>query len=712
MQNLKENIEEIKKIPTGREFTDLLNLYKVIPTKLLDSYVKAFDRKLSDGYNGRGNDVYGQGAYLSLTLEGASHLLGHYGDCVIQVKLLGGLRNFLFFDADRDPVIRSLQIQTYGKPLDIYGQLLEITGNESVARKYTAWDASSFGRRNQAAMRREGYNIRGMVYYWNGNPTVLPFNFGDVITCAAAPHLYRGISSEEIKQRLRGVLDANSRKTQSEWFDTIPQMEMLDAARENQPYKRCAADGNIYVPYERRGGGHFNLVKIDEDDVVNPKPQFVIPKNVRLDEMPSLPNDEGIFYFSSNGIDWQGIVNYPGADIPAYYCEEDDSWYSFDDFEYGLNLAKASKRVAETVANRRKMLSEAFSPDMTAAEFFSKNSCTVYVCAHANSIKGLFQNGFSRQFANSNDYMHNGGSLTYGDGVYGTPSLENAANRLSRKTDPSKSDGMKYGGVIVKCILVGGWNKFLIFDERLAKIVYKDKWQILDQVDAIISDPAARNELKNFCRQYMGRALYNPEQDPMQRTNHVLYNMFNNPSGFKKWTEFFRQHGIRGGIYHGHGDGYAFVCYNYSEVIPVAASYDHGNTFTNKDFDYETMRQRMMFDNDVMQKIGHLYKNVSKFSKKVTCNGKTFGLTNVETKNGKFNMVFNDTGRKISRYDFDSAPVVSSDGVIEFEYGGYAIQGVVSYEGADIPAFYFEPEDSWYSFDDLKEVIENYNNND
>ena len=176
-------------------------------------------------------------------------------------------------------------------------------------------------------------------------------------------------------------------------------------------------------------------------------------------------------------------------------------------------------------------------------------------------------------------------------------------------------------------------------------------------------------------------------------------------ASINKWTNFFRRNNIRGAVYRGSGDGFCFVCYNFSEVIPIAASYDYGKTWTSNMFDWERTRNRLSFDNDVAQKVGHLFKRVSPFPQKVKCNGKVFGLTLVETRNGKFNFVLSDSGEKLSSVDFDSEPIVDQEtGEIEFEYRGKKFYGVVSLEGYDVPAFWSNQYETWYTFDKLKEV--------
>ena len=711
---IKESIEEVKPIPTGREFDNLHDLYKVIWSDQVPSYVHAFDRKLSsgydDGYNRGSGKCYGEGVYLNIGLDAAMETLrdGGYGDCIIQVKLLGGFKNYLFFNRN-DPKIAKLCSEVYGtSDISVRDQLYKITKDWNIANRFATEDSSTFGNYHQKEIMRAGYYIRGIVYDWGwGHPVALPFNFGDVITYKAAPNLSRNVSKQEIIDKLNSkegqVFNDESRKSQSEWLDTIPQMLLMNAAKEQMPYRRCALDGCVYIAYERKGGGKHNLVIIDEDNVVEPKPKFVLPTDVNFTSV-SVPGDDGIFYFSVDDVDFTGFIRHPAIDAPAFYWEPNGTWQPMNLIKDAVKVKKSQKVACESVrlANKR-MLEEAFRPDMSAAEFYADNPRVIYVCAHANSVDGIFKNGFSRQFANDNDKMHNGGSLTYGDGQYGSMSLDNAANNLALKTDYSKPDNSKYGKVILRCILIGGLERFLIFDEKVAKSVYGQNWQILDQIDVIIKDQRGRDELKSFVRRFLNCELYDPKKDYMQRTNHVIYNMFLNSDGFKKWSEFFCRYGVRGCVYHGHGDGFCLICYNYSEIIPIAASYDFGKTFTNEKFNWDRVRDRLSYDNDVKSKVGHAYKTVSKFTKRIECNGKIFGLTMVETKMGKWNLVFQD-GQKLSKFDFDIQPVVYNDGMLEFEYNGVDFKGIADHPAAHIPAFYFEPNGTWQPFDLLDEA--------
>lgn len=711
---INESVSEDKYIPPkGKEFDDLETLWKVIPSNLVSSYARAFDRRLADGYTRNSNIYYGNGVYLNLNLDAALMTLhgGGYGDCILKVKLLGGFQDFLFFDRHLS-IIANLCKKIYGlnangKIPTVQEQLKMITGDDGIANTYATENARTFGRDYQKRIWNEGYMIRGIVYDWGGgHPVALPFNFGDVIACEAAENLSTwNETKSSVVSKLRNILDDKSRETQAKWIDTIPQMNMMNAKKDNVVPIRCAFDGCLYAPYESRNGyKNYNLVKIDEKNVVKPKPEFVFPKGIKFDDIPGLPDHDGIFYFSVEGIPFMGLINHPAINAPAFLFEPEDDYYPFDRINDAVEVMKRYKNVVEEGETSKNSLLEGFSPEMSAAEFISDgNNRNVFVCAHNYSVEGIFRKGFSRQFANANDFAQNRGALTYGDGQYGTPELSNAVNNLSKKTG-NKPDGLKYGGVILKCVLIDGFNRFLILDEPMAKRTYGDKWQIFDQIDLLVKNPKDNQELKSFAAPYVNLS-YRPDYNG--RTNHIVFHMFDGgmPSyqrmnSFNKWTEFFRRNNIRGAVYHGQGDGFCFVCYNFSEVVPIAASYDDGRTWTSEMFDWNRTRDRLSIDADVAQKVGHKFKDVSKFVQKVTCNGKVFGITLVKTKDGKANCVFPD-GTQISPFNFDYAPTISDDGEIEFEYKGIPFTGVISHETAGIPAFYFEPDDDYYPFDQL-----------
>ena len=696
---LNEAIDELRKLPSSKEMGNIPSIYKVIKHGDIDSYVKSgMIRQLAGGEDGR-NDVYGEGVYAHITLESAIKLAqresNYYGDVVLEMKLLGGYEGFVMYGGSRN--IDNLIIKTYGRNMSVEEQLYAITKDHAFAKKWAKYGPSSLGKA-QKSLRREGYNIRGMVYEWGQYYAILPFVFSDAIPFATA----KVWSSTNVGNiQFKTVYNDKQNKEIAGNFDPIAQLDMINAEYSRASVVRVAIDDNLYCVIKSNKTGGYNIIKIDEDNVVNPRPKYIIPKNIYLSERPTAPDTEnGQFMFSYMGINFYGTVCHEVAKIPAFWNEIENDWCEFKDLENCVKQMRGDDgtKVAES-------LNEEIT-DLTKEDFLNGKKRIVYVCAHTSDVDAIFKNGFSRQFANNNDYMHNGGALTYGDGQYGSVSLDNAANNLSRKTDYGKSDGKKYGSVIIKCVLMGSFYNFLIFDEDLAKYIYKDKWQIMDQIDHIVKDPAARNELKNFVRPYLGRALYNPSQDPMSRTNHVLFSMFSSQNGFRKWTNFFRQNGIRGGVYHGHGDGYCFVCYNYSDVIPVAYSTDYGKSWKDDKFDFDAAKERSFKDPDAASRFGHKFKGMDSATPVlVNCGGKKFSVTVVQTLNGKYNILNNHTGDKVSPIDFDERPTISTEGEFQFLVGGRMFYGIYNHELAQIPAFWDPNENDWFPFNELKEHI-------
>lgn len=696
---LNEAIDELRKLPSSKEMGNIPSIYKVIKQGDVDSFVKSgMIRQLAGGEEDR-NNVYGEGVYAHITLESAIKLAqresNYYGDVVLEMKLLGGYEGFVMYGGSRN--IDNLIIKTYGRNMSVEEQLYAITKDHVFAKKWAKYGPSSLGKA-QKSLRREGYNIRGMVYEWGQYYAILPFIFSDAIPFATA----KVWSSTNVGNiQFRTVYNDKQNKEIAGNFDPIAQLDMINAEYSRASVVRVAIDDNLYCVIKSNKTGGYNIVKIDEDNVVNPRPKYIIPKNIYLSERPTAPDTEnGQFMFSYMGINFYGTVCHEVAKIPAFWNEIENDWCEFKDLEDCVKQMRGGDgtKVAES-------LNEEIT-DLTKEDFLNGKKRIVYVCAHTSDVDAIFKNGFSRQFANNNDYMHNGGALTYGDGQYGSVSLDNAANNLSRKTDYGKSDGKKYGSVIIKCVLMGSFYNFLIFDEDLAKYIYKDKWQIMDQIDHIVKDPAARNELKNFVRPYLGRALYNPSQDPMSRTNHVLFSMFSSQNGFRKWTNFFRQNGIRGGVYHGHGDGYCFVCYNYSDVIPVAYSTDYGKSWKDDKFDFDAAKERSFKDPDAASRFGHKFKGMDSATPVlVNCGGKKFSVTVVQTLNGKYNILNNHTGDKVSPIDFDERPTISTEGEFQFLVGGRMFYGIYNHELAQIPAFWDPNENDWFPFNELKEHI-------
>ena len=774
---INEGVDELKGIPQGKEFSKRPSgwkndddwdgfIYKVIESRHAESFADVYHRKKSDGWEG-GKDCYGIVGYTHLLLKGAMRLLS-YGGTIVKMKLLGGLQNYVFFDADRDPDIKKALIDTYGSNLSVEEQIFAITGDRQVARDFAWTDSGRFGtkwdkwsrRWNQGdgekIMRRTGKIIRGFVCEYGYNDAmVAPFVFSDMVTCAVAHNVRSNEPIESVRAKFVGTLDQNRRVLQDNYVDLVPHLYAVDAVDVDSDEGARIGD-KLYVQYTSKRGEH-NMLVIDEHNWGSPKDTKLFPSEVKLDDGLANPSRKGSFMFSMNGQQYianvcglmsngQKAKNENGAEIdfPIFAirgCEEEGWWFPMDRdtliwVYQNPEWAKQMKeqyyssndygQVGEGVKTHREIISEAFEPGMTYDDFVKSNvgkdnENIMYVCTHCYFVEGIMQKGFSRAYANVNDKDDNGGALTYGDGVYGTPSIKNAANNLSQKTADirKKPDGYKYGNVILKCILMGGWKGFLIFDGNFARKIYGDKWQVMDQIDLIVKDRAANAELKNYVQPYLRMELYDPRNDSLGRTNHIIFNMFNNgwsaeqrKSGIEKWTNFFRKNGIRGAVYHGHGDRFCSVCYDYSEVVPFAISYDYGQTWTTKGnswtlsngktyktngVDWQALHDRLISAGDPIGKLGAEYNDVSLDTQEVRFGPYAAGLASVQCKNGKYNFVTMQDIRgndgkllykkysKIFPVDFDEKASISLRGTINFIYKGVNFRGKVYDEEANGP---------------------------
>ena len=727
-ENIYEAIDERKQIPQGDELDNLMSIYKVVQTDTADGYKACYHRKLSAGWNNRGAYCYGILGYTTASIEDAMHLRG-FGGTIIEFKLLGGVEDYLFFNTERGywdaggvtSRIRNLMMKTWGGIYSLEEQLYKLTGNREIAQKYAHYDSGSFGRTGQHEIRKDGYFIRGMVCAYGNCMAIYPFVFSDMITYRIAKDVEED-SKEQIEAKLRrsDALNDTSREQQSKYIDLVPHLQVLgiSMADADRMHSKLVGD-KFYVPYSIKG--EHNILIIDDTEHVRPKNQKLFPPEVKLNQTPTI-SAFGDVSFKMNGMNWKGNVlgkDSSGTQItdgtPVFSLTgRQGEWY---EWQYLPFMYQNPDWVRQ---NLLRSMNEEFTPGMSIDDFTNSSDNAIgYVCAHGYSVDGILAHGFSREFANANDFRQNGGQLTYGDGQYGSITLDNAANNLSRKTD-SKADGLKYGNVILKCVINGGWKNFLIFDGRLAKQVYGDRWRVLDQIDTIIKDENSREELKNYAKKYLSYELYDPRNDGLGRTNHIIFNMFQTADGVRKWTNFFRRNGVRGCIYHGHGDRYCFVCYDFTEVVPIAVSYDYGQTFTTgpntwtdaagthstKGINWEETSKRLEYNGDTAQKLSHLYKSVATFPKRVTCGGKVFGCVSVEKDGKKFNCVNMSTLEEIFPVDFDSPVIISFDGKIKFRYNGYQFEGLIYNPECDSPSI--KTPYGVFSMNDIDSVIYYY----
>ena len=252
---------------------------------------------------------------------------------------------------------------------------------------------------------------------------------------------------------------------------------------------------------------------------------------------------------------------------------------------------------------------------------------TLYRVAFKNQIESLFKYGYNRAFTGTK-----GGNM-YGPGVYCTFKLSDTIHNV--KTKP------EYGDCIVSMRLIGGFDKFIIFDENLARQTYGNAWQIKDQLINVAGfDERTARETEYACS---------------RESN--LYHTRTAPAAYYIWRKFrhslFKSHGVKGLIYKGNRDGHCALPYNFSAVIPYGVSFDQGKTFQKKFNDelYNFIKDHI----DVEFRFGGRFKEVSQSVR---------GFTMVKNNSGKYNIIQNETNKEISNLWFDEV-----DGQIHPETG-------------------------------------------
>lgn len=297
---------------------------------------------------------------------------------------------------------------------------------------------------------------------------------------------------------------------------------------------------------------------------------------------------------------------------------------------------------------------------------------TLYRVAFKDQLPSIFKNGYNRDFTGSK-----GGNM-YGPGVYCTFRLSDSINNV--KTKP------EYGNCIVQMRLVGGFQNFIIFDEKLARRVYGDKWTIKDQLQNVAGfDERTSAMIERGCASCS--ALYHG------RTAPAAYNLWRSYSG-----DIFMKHGVRGLIYKGNRDGHCALPYDFSSVVPFAVSLDQGRTFKRR-FNKE------LYDNltehpDVKFRYGAQYKTVFKAIK---------GFTMVKNDEGKYNIISPNTHKAISPVWFDEVrgAISPADGTFGFTYANMEFDGsIYSPEGASGEGCVLDPYGEPYcEFSDLDELV-------
>jgi hypothetical protein len=177
----------------------------------------------------------------------------------------------------------------------------------------------------------------------------------------------------------------------------------------------------------------------------------------------------------------------------------------------------------------------------------------VYHSCKPSALKGLAQNGFSRQFTADNGNC-------YGSGVYTT------------LTPTDRTSG--YGDAIVKCVLIDGLKDFIIFPKDIRDIFHGRGITLQQEIENVIGkDPEAMEEIKR-------RTSYYNYKDDDRHDNAYYFNQnasggrLRNADGYttnQADEHLLNKAGVRGFVYKD-GHGIVVLVRDFNSLIPYQAT--------------------------------------------------------------------------------------------------------------------------------------------
>lgn len=757
--NLKY-LNEIQ-LPSDKEIESCPSIYKGISLSHVDSYIEnGFQHTLA----GDGGTVLGEGIYARLTLNDTRRHIYSYGPSIVEGKVIGGFHNYIMFHGEQFSYIKNLIIKYYGSYLSVEDQIKTIVGCKKDVNLKDYITPNDDEKTIDAKKLYQGrlyintyretislctkYKIRGMIYEWDGVPTVLAFDFASVVVWAIMrdaryPNAkFEKVFNDSVRERYLTTIDYDYRLRGNRNYDYYDK-KITTLATNNQMYILVRKDFK------------WNFVKLDT--TVNSNKQESVISNVWMTNKPTQPSiTTGIFQFNYKGISFYGALYIPGSNsmLPGLWFPEDLNYFhSYPDIKSisdWIQLDKDNLEEAYTIIteqdsssmsnvmeivkkNFKNVLNEEIT-DNNESDFLNKNHTYLYRVTSPSTLESLFTNGQLRQFAGSND-----GSW-YGEGIYAV-------------LNPNSLQYYKYdketGACAVKLILLNGFKRFLIFDEHWAKKVYGEHYQIKDQIENLFPEEIAADIWNDFSGWMNGNAgdwnkdrlvhntaagrysqsfptdcSYALIKSPYSnRTTGILHAIFDNSKYLTKYTKLFSQYNIRGAIYNGGNDGLSAVCWQFDQAIPYEYTTDRGRTWRKDKFNFTIAKERSFRNNDPVSKFKHLYKRVS--DKIVFCNiqGNKLNVTTVQENDNKWNIININDGKKISPYSFDETPRIGINGFFSFKYKGVNLQGTLLLPQANMPALWY-PEDiaklnlppdlssinDWVYLSDIPEVVNELKN--
>lgn len=250
---------------------------------------------------------------------------------------------------------------------------------------------------------------------------------------------------------------------------------------------------------------------------------------------------------------------------------------------------------------------------------YVKGPFYVYHMTNKANLKGaILKSGFESYFNSVNSYgpgiyacllpsFDPAAKVTYGG--YGTkqnPNLDAERQQIYGRKDNKSGGQNKVDAVMILCKTLNPYplRNFVIFDENLAKMIYRHHWKPLDQLKLILGRDVFQEKMatNSYLRQlgaYSDSAnkFWQAKKEGIKNNeipskyiegyDALYYRGFGATKMDRACEDFDINKAVKGLVFHGPGDGYVIIFRDYNAVKPVAISNDLGHTFTPIDTEAE-----------------------------------------------------------------------------------------------------------------------------
>jgi hypothetical protein len=614
-------------------------VYTVTNKNTIDSiFEHGFSRQFL-GSN-EGTD-YGNGVYTNLSLTDSQKRFSYTPNgAIIKSRVIGDLNRFLIFDEGLSIKIHGTNqikdqvFKLFPKDVaqDVWNDFSEYMRNRPDTR--STMNGRTAGllqtvmskRLHPTINKREKYenlfskyDVKGAIYRGiKDGFCLVAYNFTDIVPVSYSTD---GVNFKNRKY------EGASTDVHKKYYGLFKNVEYPVGVNTN--------NGKLFFSKVQKKNGKYNYIEIESGDFISP---------IDFDTVTLIDPNTGEFQFDYNDITFDG--NLKGFISPfGELCSFDElDIYASDDFtnlfekkqimkKWNNTINEITKNVVEKIKKYGRKLNEDITTEFEYAgydvpefdEIDNNNSATfVYHVTPSESIEGLFKYGFDEEYLAKN-------GIVYGRGIYTTLTVEYSRTLLGN-----------YGDAMVKCYVIGGFDKFLVFGERPCNLIFGKYIPIKEQLLKIVKDEKVADFLYSNCG------------------NNV-----------RAYSDFASEYGLRGAIYDW-GRPVAVLPYDLSSLIPYSVSYNGGKTFTKKV--KNEFKDRLQTSKDTTYRFGNKYK---KISKAIPFKNKT-GYAIVTKNNGKVNYLDINTEQELLPFDVDNLTYMDPNtGEFQFDYKGHTLNATI-----------------------------------